>query len=101
MIISIVNRTETLGDAKVHVLIRAINKQIAYDFEAYWSLGAEDAAEATLETHFARRGLPWHTIQISRPNPILRVRRRPGLRRVLFRINDVRRNSGWGGLLPR
>ncbi|MBX3698843.1 MAG: alkaline phosphatase family protein [Dokdonella sp.] len=41
MIISIVNRTETLKDEEVHAAIRAINKQIAYDFEPYWSFGAK------------------------------------------------------------
>ena len=41
MIISIVNRTETLSDEEVHAAIRAINKQIAYDFEPYWSFGAK------------------------------------------------------------
>ena len=41
MIISIVNHTNGLiEDADLHVAIRAINRQVAEDFEPYWSFGA-------------------------------------------------------------
>jgi hypothetical protein len=40
MIISIVNHTRgKLNDEEIQVGIRAINRQIAHDFEPYWSLG--------------------------------------------------------------
>lgn len=41
MIISIVNLTETVSDAEMQKVIRAINRQIAEDFEPYWSFGAK------------------------------------------------------------
>jgi hypothetical protein len=42
MLISIVNHTRgRLKDEDVQVAIRAINRQIAHDFEPYWSLSAE------------------------------------------------------------
>jgi hypothetical protein len=48
MIISVVNHTKgKLADEQVQVVIRAINRQIAHDFEPYWSL----AAELRLEGH--------------------------------------------------
>lgn len=40
MVISIVNFTETLADEEVLTAIRAINRQIAEDFQPYWSMGA-------------------------------------------------------------
>ena len=40
MIISIVNRSNTISDELVLEAIRAINRQIKEDFEPYWSLGA-------------------------------------------------------------
>ncbi len=40
MIISIVNFTDSLQDEEVQRVIRAINRQIAQDFEPYWSMGA-------------------------------------------------------------
>jgi hypothetical protein len=41
MIISIVNHTNGLiEDAELHTAIRAINRQVAEDFEPYWSFGA-------------------------------------------------------------
>lgn len=39
MIISVINHTH-IPDAEVQRVIRAINRQIAEDFEPYWSLGA-------------------------------------------------------------
>jgi hypothetical protein len=41
MIISIINHTNgEIADAEVHTVLRAVNRQIACDFEPYWSLGA-------------------------------------------------------------
>jgi hypothetical protein len=40
MVISIVNFTDTLTDEDVQRVIRAINRQVAQDFEPYWSMGA-------------------------------------------------------------
>lgn len=40
MIISIVNRTKSIGDSELQGVIRAINQQIERDFEPYWSFGA-------------------------------------------------------------
>ena len=40
MIISIVNLTTDITDAFLQKVIRAINRQIAEDFEPYWSFGA-------------------------------------------------------------
>ena len=48
MIISIVNRSKSLSDEEVHAAIRAINRQIAYDFEPYWSFGAKLRLEGSL-----------------------------------------------------
>lgn len=41
MIISIVNLTEAIKDEFLQLVIRAINRQIAEDFEPYWSFGAK------------------------------------------------------------
>lgn len=41
MIISVVNRSKTITDEQVLNTIRAINRQIAEDFEPYWSLPAK------------------------------------------------------------
>ena len=41
MIISVINHTNgQLTDEHVQVALRAINRQIAEDFEPYWSMGA-------------------------------------------------------------
>lgn len=40
MVISIVNFTDTLEDEEVQRANRAINRQIAQDFQPYWSMGA-------------------------------------------------------------
>jgi phospholipase C len=40
MIISIVNRSDSISDDDLQCVIRAINRQIAEDFEPYWSFGA-------------------------------------------------------------
>ena len=42
MIISILNHTNgQITDEQLQVAIRAINRQIAGDFEPYWSIGGE------------------------------------------------------------
>jgi len=41
MIISIVNHSDTITDAELQCVIRAINRQIAEDFQPYWSFGAQ------------------------------------------------------------
>jgi hypothetical protein len=40
MIVSIVNRTASLADAEVLRVVRAINRQLAEDFEPHWQFGA-------------------------------------------------------------
>jgi len=40
MLISIINRSKKISDENVQKVIRAINRQIAEDFEPYWSFGA-------------------------------------------------------------
>jgi hypothetical protein len=50
MIISVINHTNgKIPDADLHVAIRAINRQIAEDFEPYWSLGAKLRLEGRSE----------------------------------------------------
>ena len=41
MIISIVNRSGSIKDEDLQRVVRAINRQIAEDFEPYWSFGAK------------------------------------------------------------
>ena len=40
MIISVINHTKDIPDEDVHTALRAINRQIEFDFQPYWSLGA-------------------------------------------------------------
>ncbi len=41
MIISVINHTNgKVSDEELQVAIRAVNRQIAHDFEPYWSVGA-------------------------------------------------------------
>lgn len=40
MIITVVNMSKSTKDEELHRVVRAINRQIADDFEPYWSLGA-------------------------------------------------------------
>ena len=40
MIISVINHTKDIADESIHEALRAINRQIAFDFQPYWSLGA-------------------------------------------------------------
>jgi hypothetical protein len=42
LLISVVNHTKgLLKDEAVQVVIRAVNRQIAHDFEPYWNISAE------------------------------------------------------------
>lgn len=52
MLISVVNFTRTLKDEEVQAVLRAINAQVAQDFERYWHLNARlrlEAAAARLD----------------------------------------------------
>ena len=40
MIISVINHTRDIPDEEIHAALRAINRQIDFDFKPYWSLGA-------------------------------------------------------------
>jgi hypothetical protein len=47
LLISVVNHTKgLLKDEAVQVVIRAVNRQIAHDFEPYWNISAELRLEA-------------------------------------------------------
>ena len=49
MLISVVNHTKgKLSDEQVQQGIRAVNRQIAHDFEPYWDFGAELRLEGTI-----------------------------------------------------
>ncbi|MFC5472422.1 alkaline phosphatase family protein [Paraherbaspirillum soli] len=37
--ISVINRSNTISDRELHRVIRAINRQVAEDFEPYWAFG--------------------------------------------------------------
>lgn len=50
MIISIVNRSNSILDADLQRVVRAINRQIAEDFEPYWSFGATLRLEGKVGT---------------------------------------------------
>lgn len=58
MIISVINHTNgKLTDEELQVAIRAINRQIAHDFEPYWSLGAALRLEGRSETKPTKHSL--------------------------------------------
>ena len=40
MFISVINHTKDIPDEEIHHALRAINRQIEFDFKPYWSLGA-------------------------------------------------------------
>ncbi|MCA1579908.1 MAG: hypothetical protein LC796_00670 [Acidobacteria bacterium] len=40
MFISVINHTKDIPDEEIHHALRAINRQIEFDFRPYWSLGA-------------------------------------------------------------
>lgn len=49
MLVSIVNRTGSLTDAEVQRAVRAINRQLAEDFEPHWQFGARLRLDAAGE----------------------------------------------------
>ncbi len=57
MIISIINRSQSISDEKVQEAIRAINRQIAEDFEPYWSFGATLRLEGPIGARPSNRTL--------------------------------------------
>ena len=58
MIISIINHSNgKIDDEELQVAIRAINRQIAHDFEPYWSLSAELRLEGRSESKPTRHSL--------------------------------------------
>ena len=59
MIISIINLTRGgISDEEVQCAIRAINRQIAQDFEPYWSFGAVLRLEGNTSAEPAKQQLP-------------------------------------------
>jgi len=59
MIISIINFTNgRIVDEAVHVAVRAINRQIAEDFEPYWSFGARLRLEGRTGSKPSKTSLP-------------------------------------------
>jgi hypothetical protein len=57
MLISIVNRSSSIANEEVLRVIRAINRQIAEDFEPYWSFGAKLRLEGVMDEHPSKRRL--------------------------------------------
>lgn len=58
MLISVVNRSKTIADKDVQTAIRAINRQIAEDFEPYWSFGGSLRLEGRVGKRIDKQGLP-------------------------------------------
>ena len=58
MIISIVNRSKTITDEQLQTAIRAINRQLAEDFEPYWSFGATLRLEGAVGKKPNKQTLP-------------------------------------------
>lgn len=48
MIISIINHSKSISDEELQTVIRSINRQIAQDFEPYWSFGASLRLEGSI-----------------------------------------------------
>jgi phospholipase C len=48
VIISVVNRSGSISDEELQGVVRAINRQIAEDFEPYWSFGAKVRLEGKI-----------------------------------------------------
>jgi phospholipase C len=46
--ISVVNRSSTIADRELHRVVRAINRQIAEDFEPYWAFGGHLRVEGPI-----------------------------------------------------
>ena len=57
MIISIVNRSNSIPDVKLQDVIRAINRQIKEDFEPYWSFGARLRLEGKVGANLDKESL--------------------------------------------
>ncbi len=45
--ISVVNRTSSIAELDMHRVVRAINRQIAEDFEPYWAFGGRLRVDST------------------------------------------------------
>jgi phospholipase C len=58
MIISIVNRSKNIKDPELQRVIRAINQQVASDFEPYWSFGATLRLEGQIGKQPDKTSLP-------------------------------------------
>lgn len=58
MIISIVNRSRSIADDALQGVVRAINRQIAEDFEPYWSFGARLRLEGKIGKNPEKETLP-------------------------------------------
>lgn len=58
MIISIVNRSASISDEQLQSVVRAINRQIAEDFEPYWSFGAKLRLEGKMGKDPRKETLP-------------------------------------------
>lgn len=69
MIISVINHTKgKVTDEQLHVAIRAINRQISYDFEPYWSMSATLRLEGRSEIKPTR-----HTLADMRGDAVLYI----------------------------
>ena len=58
MIISVINLSKKITDEQLHPVIRAINRQVAQDFEPYWSLGAKLRLEGHSSNQPSKLQLP-------------------------------------------
>jgi hypothetical protein len=58
MLISIVNRSGKIPDADLHGVLRAINRQVAEDFQPYWSVGARLRLEGEIGKKPDKQRLP-------------------------------------------
>lgn len=58
MIISVINHTHgKIKDAKIHEVLRALNRQLAEDFEPYWSFGGTLRLEGRSASAPSKQGL--------------------------------------------
>lgn len=55
--ISIVNRSTTIAEVEMHRVVRAINRQIAEDFEPYWAFGGRLRVEGPIGDRVDREQL--------------------------------------------
>ena len=58
MLISVVNLSDSVSNEELLKVVRAINRQIAEDFEPYWSFGARLRLEGRLGRHMDKQTLP-------------------------------------------